>query len=488
MTGLACRPRRVLALSLLLLCAAGSAAASPPSGRAARVQVSAPVLVTGRTPLAPACSADAPEYLGAETEVSLAVSPRDEDVLVATWMQDVNGAHPIARSTDRGRTWQTVLVPSQTACTGNDEVGFVFDPWISYGGDGLLYLSSIGTGERTPGGNAVGRRDPFSAHVYVQVSADDGLTWSAPVIAGGDSDNGFLVDKATLTADPQRPGHAYATWTRIQLSGTPALGFSRTVDGGRTWQERELPLTAVDAGGSLGGLALSEVEVLANGDLLLVTGDVLPQPAVVPTGLLSNLTGVPQPVDPFVGPMRYRALRSTDAGLTWTSAGPLGEGRSVPEPPATAVAPDGTVYVGWIDRGPSSSHLVVMRSGDGARTWSPTARVVTDRHVSVAALAADGTGTVAASFYEQAGTRVHQRVLVSQDRGRTWLEAPLAPPFDVAAAPETNAAGGSVLGDYEGLVGQERGFTSVSAVAGRLARHGPTDLVSQRAVLVPARR
>lgn len=472
----------VVAVGAAVLASAATATAAP--SRTA-LQVADPVHVSGQSPLPPSCSlysdGTPSPYAGSEAEVALTVDPRDPDVLAATWMQDAVAAHPVALSDDGGRTWDTTLPPALTACAGRASVAAVFDPWISYGGDGLLHLSSLSGAERSVVGDAQGTFDSFARHVYVQTSRDRGRSWGEATVAGGDVDNGFVLDKGTITADPVRAGHAYATWARIQLVvGTPVLGFARTTDGGRTWQEVPLPPVAVSDRGVLGGQVLSEVEVLPDGDLLLVTGDVVPQPQLLPAGLL-GVAGVEPPVGPFLGPMRYLALRSSDAGRTWApTSSYIGEGMSVPEAPTSAVAPDGTVYVGWMDRAAEGSSLVLARSDDGGRTW--TRRTVVPRgDISVPAVAVDGRGEVGLTWYEADGDRLQPWAAVSTDRGERFTRAPLTPAFSTADAPQNHAAGaGPVVGDYEGLVGQRKGFVSVLAVTGALAADGPTDVVSVR--------
>lgn len=458
---------------VVALALAGSAATAAPPGKA--LQVGDPVLVTGVSPFDPSCSEDIegqllgsePPHFGSETEVSLAVHPRDPDVLVATWMQDNHVSHPAARSTDGGATWQTVVVPGMSPCTGNENVAGVFDPWVSYGGDGSLYLSSISGAERKAPDAPVAVYDLFSRHVYVNVSRDDGLTWSEPRIAGGDVDNGWFLDKATVTADPARPGHAYAAWTRIQiLAGLPAVGFATTVDGGESWQERELPLPAVVDNGEQGGRAAPEVVVLPDGDLLLIINELLPQP----------LGGA----QVFLGPTRYRALRSTDAGQTWEPAG-----SHIAEGPiqglALDVAQDGAVYAAWVTRDEQESGIAMARSLDGGRTWSSSTVISGDRKATVPALAVDRQGAVAVTWYQPVGDQLQPWVAVSQDGGTTWSESPLTEPFSMMDVPPTNSAGSPrPLGDYEGLVGLPHGFVSVLSVAGHLAQNGPTDLVAVR--------
>src|SRR6266508_825768 len=73
------------------------------------------------------------------------------------------------------------------------------------------------------------------------VSFDGGLTWGAPVVAmtGEDSPSNSISkfeDHQFLTANPAN-GHLYLTQTEFTAFGKPAILFTRSSDGGRTWAE-----------------------------------------------------------------------------------------------------------------------------------------------------------------------------------------------------------------------------------------------------------
>jgi hypothetical protein len=95
------------------------------------------------------------------------------------------------------------------------------DPWVSFGAgtpdkakESTAYAISISFNQ-SPGknGNTVG----------AAVSYNGGLTWQHAQSLQGDADTGvplpvpdsnfqFFHDKESVTADPGRPGHAYAVW------------------------------------------------------------------------------------------------------------------------------------------------------------------------------------------------------------------------------------------------------------------------------------
>lgn len=483
------RRRPLLACALLLGGLAAAQASALPSGAPG---VSAPVLVTGATPFPASCSSEGwQDFVGVESEVSLAVSPRDPSKLATTYMQDDVVGHPVSRSSDGGQTWQTTVPAGPTQCSGGDGTAYgVFDPWISYGADGRLYLLSVSSGESTSTGDQVSRhagiQDILARHIYIHTSDDDGATWQGPFVAGGDVDNGFVLDKPSITADRLRPGHAYAVWTRINLpTGTAVLGYARSTDGGRTWTE---PAQAPLPLGTRGVLLAPEIHVLPNGDLTLLVAEARPATLFLAGGIVPGYaqTGLPRQT----GQSRFLTLRSTDAGLTWSREPALvGKVKLFPAVATGAVAPDGTMYAVWsTDQSTSDSAVMLATSPDGGRTWgAPQTLVAPSRRAITPAVAVDGTGAIAVTWYDGGASRWLARafVAVSRDRGRTWAERNMSPTFDLNTAPATNNAGSAYqMGDYEGLVGLPGGgFVATYAVARPIAQHGATDVVATRITL-----
>src|SRR4051812_12449705 len=125
----------------------------------------ATVHVSGPSPFAH-CSG--PSFVGSEVEPSLAADPRHPQRLYAVWQQDRNvraGARGIvvARSADGGRTWKRNVVPVGI-CAGQSGRTWPFasDPWVSVGGDGRVYVATLGPA------------------IAVVSSGDGGRTWTKP--------------------------------------------------------------------------------------------------------------------------------------------------------------------------------------------------------------------------------------------------------------------------------------------------------------------
>ena len=182
----------------------------------------APVVVSGPSPFS-GCPTP-PSFEGAEVEPALAAHPGRAGRLVAVYQQDRyhgGGARGIvaATSTDGGRTWRKAALPvSACAGAGARPAPFASDPWASVGPEGRIYASTL------------------SDVVSITTSVDWGRTWSTPVLLRG---RYGLTDKETVTADPRKPGWAYATWSDYQQTSPPATTSDEVVsvthNGGRSW-------------------------------------------------------------------------------------------------------------------------------------------------------------------------------------------------------------------------------------------------------------
>jgi hypothetical protein len=164
----------------------------------------------------PVASCDAPAAGGTvfpntEVEPFVAANPAKAGNLIAVWQQDRGsngGAHALmaAGSSDGGHTWgsQTAL-PFNTCAPGGLSYERASDPWVSIGPDGTAYAISISFN----GGN----NDNAVAAVR---STNGGVTWDhLNVIRQDNNQNQLFNDKESVTADPTRPGTAYAVWDQL---------------------------------------------------------------------------------------------------------------------------------------------------------------------------------------------------------------------------------------------------------------------------------
>src|ERR1700730_315571 len=157
-------------------------------------------------------------YRSAEVEPWIADNPANTANVIGTWQQDRwsdGGAKSqVARwSFDSGRTWGQPPQPL-TKCAQPFYSARVLeyerpsDPWVSIGPDGTAYAVSL----------------PFDGDFIrnglgAAVSHDGGRTWGHqqdldPLLARSDTLDP-TDDKESVTADPQRPGWAYAVWDQL---------------------------------------------------------------------------------------------------------------------------------------------------------------------------------------------------------------------------------------------------------------------------------
>jgi hypothetical protein len=450
---------------------AAAAALALPAGATAAVDPL--VTVSGPSPFIRGCG-DAPArdraFANAEVEPSLATNPANPNNAIAAWQQDRRpdgGARGIlvAFTRDAGRTWTTSAPPMFSKCAGGvppngADYRSASDPWVSFGPDGRAYLMAL----------AVDEPDERDA-MLVATSADGGATWRTPIALAANSGRTFN-DKNTVTADPTRPGVAYAVWSESSARGKRTL-FTRTVDGGTTWE----PARRIAADGARRLPVGHQIAVLPDGTLVMVY-----------TRQTSRNGST------------YMASRSLDAGATWSTprgiarlsrlTGVVADPYRLPRTPRVTrlirtgegLVPDlgvdprnGTLYVVWHStRAPFRSDILLTASRDAGLTWSRPRVVSANRRTQAFTPSVEvaGDGTVAVTYYDLSADTPGSRALPvsvwvagSVDGGRTFgRREPLVPrPFDLRTAPVVRI--GRFLGDYQGLASMGSGFLAVFAVA-----------------------
>ena len=169
-------------------------------------------------------------YRSAEVEPWIADNPANTANLIGSWQQDRwsdGGAkgQVASWSFDAGRSWGQTPQPF-TLCAQPYYSSKVLqyertsDPWVSIGPDGTAYAVSL----------------PFDGDFIrnglgAAVSRDGGRTWQRqqdidPLVARADT--GLPSDdKQSVTADPLRPGSAYAVWDQLQDIFPPCPAATR---------------------------------------------------------------------------------------------------------------------------------------------------------------------------------------------------------------------------------------------------------------------
>jgi hypothetical protein len=431
-------------------------------------------LASGPSPFAE-CTIGGPgtNYVNTEIEPWIDVNPTNADNIIGVFQQDRwdnGGAHGLVASVskDGGAHWTPSWAHFSRCSGGTPANGGYYertsDPWVSFAPNGDAYQIAISFNQ-----------SDFTNAVLVSKSANGGTSWSEPTTLIRDTSPFNFNDKESLTADPTSANRVYAVWDRIRHPGeNPSFGafrsyafrgdimFSRTTDGGTTWEPAR--------------------DILARNANLFTIGN---QIAVLPDqdGTLIDVFNMGKGSGKQRSPNQFTqsVIRSTDHGTTWSSrpitvaldfdvpvVDPDNPGDFVRAgtflPDIAADPNDATkVYVVWADgrfSGGAHPDVVLSRSTDKGLTWSTPIKV-NKTPVDVAAFTpsvdVSANGTVAVSYYDfrfntpdPATLPTDFFIVHSHDYGVSFgSELKLTDAsFDMRTAP---VAGGFFVGDYEGL-------------------------------------
>lgn len=443
-----------------------------------------------------------------EVEPWVDVNPTNSSNIVGAWQQDRwsnGGARGLVAgvSSDGGATWQTVVIPKVTLCSGGTAAnGGDFqratDPWVSFAPNGHIYQVSLLFDDTSPK-NAL----------LVSKSTNGGLTWSDPVTVIRDTSPRFFNDKQAITADPTSSNFVYLVWDRLDIplgaifnpEKVFGLGFkgpayfSRTTDGGQTWERSRI---VYDPGGNNQTIG-NQIVVLPEGILIDFFNEILN---------FRNDDGG------FQFDFNLSLIRSSNRGVTWTPGRPVRAAKMLPRTlftpppdfisvydpetgdavrtedviPEVAVDPrtgTATLYAVWQDARFSNSgnfsdpallidEIAFSRSTDGGLTWStpvkinktPTNIALGNRQAFTPSVHVSADGTVAVTYYDFRNNTAAASLLTdywiihchaSCTNPANWTnEIRLTDTsFDMRQAP---FAFGFFIGDYEGLAGRTNSF------------------------------
>ena len=213
-----------------------------------------------------------------QIDVQVKVDPLDGKTVYASWLQNSKSLIEVAKSTDFGQTWTTVIANSTHAGTDKDilavrgnDVYVAYDHsqtvWCSSSHDGGMTWNSVkvnanaqfgwsltGGGTVDPAGNVYFAWNGYTqngqakgpVNLYVTKSADGGQTWtptlldissSPPACSAFSCGWAFLGPGIAMTSDTS--GQLYVLWNSGTVDGGPErIYFSTSVDHGNTWSPR----------------------------------------------------------------------------------------------------------------------------------------------------------------------------------------------------------------------------------------------------------
>lgn len=473
-----------LAVSLVVLVSATGAVAAVDYGVGPLVQVS------GRSPYRDGCNGAGSHATSAAAEPTLAVNPRDPLNLVAAWKQDMDTSEATADmvgvSSDGGRSWTRQTLPLSGACNGGEtQFTHVTDPWAAFGPHGVAWVATLPFTDANPGAVAVHR------------SVDGGRVFGGPQYVDRDRTPLDTDDKESIAADPRDPRRAYVTWLKQQILPAPLPGlplisttyFARTLDGGASWSAPKAIAVSPPATAFAGGI----IAVSPSGQLLLT------YPQITPDNLIDCISDQECP-----GTVTVYALRSTDAGRTWSAPviaaryrrglvhDPAGtEVKASAEQYSLTVDPHGTGYLAAHDESDSPhSHIIVMRSTDGDAGWHPLTDADTASPVGgpkLQPIIAAGPDALGILYYDFRDSRPGDGRAEfswwfdhSEDGGHSWHEQRVTGPSDLHTALGPPQNFGHFIGDYFGLQPAGRDFVAALVLARPLAQQAPTSIFSVR--------
>jgi len=213
-----------------------------------------------------------------QIDVQVKVDPVDGKTVYASWLQNNKSVIEVAKSTDFGQTWATVIANSTKAGTDKDilavrgnDVYVSYDHaqtvWCSSSHDGGQTWTSVkvnanaqfgwsltGGGTVDPAGNVYFSWDGYTqnggakgpVNLYVTKSSDGGLSWtptlldissSPPDCSAFSCGWAYLGPGIAMTSDSA--GQLYVLWNSGTVDGGPErIFFSTSTDQGSTWSPK----------------------------------------------------------------------------------------------------------------------------------------------------------------------------------------------------------------------------------------------------------
>jgi hypothetical protein len=436
-------------------------------------------------------------FLNSEVEPWVEFNPTNPRNVIAVWQQDRwsnGGARGLltAVTHDGGATWETTFPHFSTCAGGTTANGGNYerssDPWVTFSPNGDAYQISLSV-------NFV--EDPTTA-VLVSKSPDGGDMWSEPTTLARDPTDvaPFLFnDKESITADPNDSKYVYAIWDRTRFPSDRAnfnaqhafsfrgdAIFSRTTDGGSTWEPSRAIFEPQDLQSTIGHQIV--VRPRPGGELIdlftLFQGSGMNQPGSSLAMMRSTDKGATWSAPQVIHKIQFNGAFDPDTGRPIRAEG------FVPE---VAVDPNnGNLYATWQDiRFNRVDQIAFSMSTDGGDTWSKPIKVSqtppsadpANEQAWVPAVDVADDGTIAVTYYDfrfntpaPGAPTDHWMVHCHPSVATTCAEADdwgdelrlTDTSFDVEQLPFARGPFGYFVGEYEGLANAGNTFRPLFAI------------------------
>ncbi len=331
-------------------------------------------------------------------EPCIAINPLNPANIVAIWTGGLMQSAMTAASFDSGTSWQRTPLPV-TACAGGPFLGAA-DVWVSFAPNGDCYATAIYA--QTLSASAT--------TVAVCKSTDGGLHWHAPVYIPNS-----VGEHPAITADPFDAHYVYNLWNMPAPGHRAPAVFSRTTDGGVTWE----PARVIFMPDTQEGVGGGQICVRPDGTLV----------AFLELVSIQNQGHCVQQT------YSIPVLRSTDRGQTWSAPistilmtpwyDPCSPGQYTVYDPNTGQSSiedslnpmfavdsrNGNLYAVWEDGRFSNfqyNQIAFSMSSDGGFTWSPPIPVNQtpmnlppgNQQAFLPVVGVAGDGTIGVAYYD----------------------------------------------------------------------------------------
>ena len=300
----------------------------------------------------------------AHRETSLAISPRDEKVMLACAPSGVpnvsyNQSY-FHRSLDGGHTWEPLRVENDDAGEARTYTFEGGDCDVAFDDGGTMYSA-----------------DTWLGNLSVGHSRDDGGTWEGTPVAA----TGMVVDRPWLVGGPE--GTVHVSYQDLQCCMPSAIWYTKSTDYGQTFQPTSMVAGAGAEGAFTwqGNLVVSENEE----DLYLA----YTRRAGAALGSLDDQ-----------GPEKLFVAASHDGGATWASHLVA----AMPNPmsylyPSLALDRTGKLHVVFSSMTAEDRPIWYATSSDGAQTWTKPVPLTRGAAGYSPWIAVDAKGNAAVVWY-----------------------------------------------------------------------------------------